>query len=74
MNLAIRQPNQQLHEILKNGYIEVGDFLEQIAFLYRNVPNKELYYIKMMNKYFITFLFYKKQTFLFINIINTEEI
>lgn len=51
MELAVIQPNQQLHEILKNGYIEVEDFLEQITFLYRNVPNKEHYYIKMMNKY-----------------------
>lgn len=51
MNLALIQPSERLHEIQTNGYIEVDDFLEQITFLYRNVPNKDQFYIKMMNKY-----------------------
>lgn len=51
MDLALIQPTQRLHEIQTNEYIKVSDFLEQIIFLYRNVPNKDKYYIKMMNKY-----------------------
>ena len=51
MNLALMQPAQRLHEIQTSEHIKVSDFLEQITFLYRNVPNKDKYYIKMMNKY-----------------------
>lgn len=43
--------NQLIHKIYSDGYISVDDFLEQIIFLYRNVAQKEKYYIKMMNKY-----------------------
>ncbi len=50
MNLA-KSPSQLIHEIYSNGYISVDDFLEQIYFLYRNVPSKDQYYVKMMNKY-----------------------
>lgn len=51
MITAIKSPSQKIHELYRDGYIETEDFLQQIEFLYRNVPNKNKYYIKMMNKY-----------------------
>ena len=50
MNLA-KNPAQIIHEIYTSEYITTDDFLEQFNFLYRNVPNKNQYYVKMMNKY-----------------------
>lgn len=50
MSLA-NNPSQKIHHIYTNEYIDTDDFLEQFHFLYRNVANKDQYYVKMMNKY-----------------------
>lgn len=46
----IEQPRLILHDIQKQE-LDKKEFLEQIRFLYKNIKDKEQYYIKMMNKY-----------------------